>query len=414
MVKSTRQAEGMFERFTNRARHVVVLSQEEARLLNHNYIGTEHILLGLLGEPDSIGGQVLASFGFTRDDVREEVVQKVGRGKKQLSGHIPFTPRAKKTLELSLREALAIKHNYIGTEHILLGLIREGEGVAAQILRDHTDLLEIRLAVLNAVSVTDPGEAGEAGEGAEETNAVLRWLRTRLTRHAAASLPFRPGLPGAEPATRGTPAVEAALQQAARLAGPLPVGSHHLLLAALADSNSAASAALASLGVDLDELRQKLRAAQVTGTSDEQPEQAGRRQMAIEVTDEILTLVLTDPVIVEAGKEALRAVNARAAATAKSADEDASDAEGADEDASGEEAESTSATSKVIRGDNPYATNLANVWLELRKTLNTLADPAAGTPRARIALKPPGTTDPAEPTDENEPEEPDAPAAATS
>ena len=105
--------------------------------------------------------------------------------------------------------------------------------------------------------------------------------------------------------------MEAALQQAARLAGPLPVGSHHLLLAALADTNSAASWALASLGVDLDELRAKLRSAQVAGTTDEQPEQAGRRQMAIEVTDEILTIVLTDPVIVEAGKEALRAVNAR-------------------------------------------------------------------------------------------------------
>ena len=256
----------MFERFTNRARHVVVLSQEEARLLNHNYIGTEHILLGLLGEPESIGGQVLASFGITRDGVREEVVEKIGRGKSTPSGHIPFTPRAKKTLELSLREALSIKHNYIGTEHILLGLIREGDGVAAQILRDHADLLEIRAAVLNAVSAADPGEEGE---GAEETNAVLRWLRQRLTRHGA--LPFRPDVPGAEPATRGTPAVEAALQQAARLAGPLPVGSHHLLLAALEDANSAASWALASLGVDIDELRERLRAAKVKGTSDEQP-----------------------------------------------------------------------------------------------------------------------------------------------
>ncbi len=126
-------------------------------------------------------------------------------------------------------------------------------------------------------------------------------------------------MPGAEPATRGTPAVEAALQQAARLAGPLPVGSHHLLLAALEDANSAASSALASLGVDIDELRERLRAAQVKGTSDEQPEQAGRRQMAIEVSDEMLHVVLTDPVIVEAGKEALRAVNARAAAAAKKA-----------------------------------------------------------------------------------------------
>src|SRR5579863_5416222 len=102
----------MFERFTNRARHVVVLSQEEARLLNHNYIGTEHILLGLLGEPESIAGTVLASFGFTLEGARAEVEAKIGRGNKKLGGHIPFTPRAKKTLELSLREALSIKHNY--------------------------------------------------------------------------------------------------------------------------------------------------------------------------------------------------------------------------------------------------------------------------------------------------------------
>jgi ATP-dependent Clp protease ATP-binding subunit ClpC len=406
----------MFERFTGRARHVVVLSQEEARLLNHNYIGTEHILLGLLGEPESIGGQVLASFGLTRDSVREEVAEKIGRGKKQPTGHIPFTPRAKKTLELSLREALAIKHNYIGTEHILLGLIREGEGVAAQILRDHADLAQIRAAVLEAVSV-DPAEAidaAEAGEGSEETNAVLRWLRARLSRHGTASVPFRPEVPGAGPATRGTPAVEAALQQAARLAGPLPVGSHHLLLAALADTNSAASAALASLGVDLDELRGKLRSAQVTGTSDEQPEQAGRRQMAIEVTDEILTIVLTDPVIVEAGKEALRAANARAAAAAKRATpegagepgtgEEASGEEDAVEEPSGEAAESASATSKVIRGDLPLAAGLANVWLELRKTLNTIADPAAGRP-VKIAVRPPTTTDPTEDTDPAEPGE---------
>src|ERR1700733_9240910 len=201
----------MFERFTNRARHVVVLSQEEARRLNHNYIGTEHILLGLLGESESVAGQVLTSFGLTRDGVRVEVEKMIGLGKSAPSGHIPFTPRAKKTLELSLREALAIKHNYIGTEHILLGLIREGEGVAAQILRNHVDLLELRLAVLSAVSATDPGEEVE---GSEETNAVLRRLRQRLTR-TAASLQFRPDVPGADQATRGTPAVEAALQQAA-------------------------------------------------------------------------------------------------------------------------------------------------------------------------------------------------------
>ncbi|HTZ24890.1 MAG TPA: Clp protease N-terminal domain-containing protein, partial [Streptosporangiaceae bacterium] len=120
----------MFERFTNRARHVVVLAQEEARDLKHNYIGTEHILLGLLGEPEGYAGRVLASFGITRAGAREEVTAMIGLGAAAPSGHIPFTPRAKKTLELSLREALQLHHNYIGTEHILLGLIREGDGVA--------------------------------------------------------------------------------------------------------------------------------------------------------------------------------------------------------------------------------------------------------------------------------------------
>jgi ATP-dependent Clp protease ATP-binding subunit ClpA len=397
----------MFERFSNQARHVVVLSQEEARFLNHNYIGTEHILLGLLGEPESTAGTVLASFGITRDGARLEVEEKVGRGKKAPSGHIPFTPRAKKTLELSLREALAIKHSYIGTEHILLGLIREGEGVAAQILREHVDLLELRDAVLSAVPAG--GDPGEPGEGSEEANAVLRWLRQRLAGRNAPTIQLRPDVPGAEPATRGTPAAEAALQQAARLAGPLPVGSHHLLLAALEDANSAASWALASLGVDINELRDKLRGAKVTGTSDEQPEQAGRRQMAIEVSDEMLHVVLTDPVIVEAGKEALRAVNERAAAAANKAA-----AEGAGGEGAGEEAESASATSTVIRGDLPLAAGLADVWLELHRTLETIAAPTAGRTARRARKLRPGEFGTAEPAEESEPEEPGKASAATS
>src|ERR1700728_288162 len=141
----------MFERFTNRARHTVVLAQEEARQLHHNYIGTEHILLGLLGEREGDAGRVLTSFGMTRDGAREEVRAMVGIGTDAPSGHIPFTPRAKKPLELSLREALQLHHNYIGTEHILLGLIREGDGVAAQVMKQHADLLAIRMAVLDVV-----------------------------------------------------------------------------------------------------------------------------------------------------------------------------------------------------------------------------------------------------------------------
>jgi hypothetical protein len=413
----------MFERFTNKARRVVVLSQEEARLLSHNYIGTEHILLGLLAAPESIAAVVLESFGMTLDRTREEVLGKIGRGKNKPSGHIPFTPRAKKTLELSLREALAIKHNYIGTEHILLGLIREGEGVAAQIMREHADLAQIQAAVLEAVSAGDPGEL----EGAEESNAVLRWLRTRLTSRRGTSISSRPDAPGAEPATRGTPAAEAALQQAAKLAGPLPVGSHHLLLAALEDQNSAASWALASLGVDLDELREKLRSAQIAGTSDEEPEQAGRRQMAIQVTGEILTIVATDPVIVAAGREALRAVNERAAApaatdaaaaAARAGGEEAAGGEAPAGEPSDEDVDDKSTTATVIRGDNPLAAGLADVWLELHKTLTVLADPARAR-RVAIGVKPGDTTEFGEPESSgqvsaNKPDNPDEPEAAAS
>ena len=124
----------MFERFTDRARRVVVLAQEEARLLNHSYIGTEHILLGLIHEGEGVAAKALESLGISLEAVRSQVEEIIGQGGSSPSGHIPFTPRAKKVLELSLREALQLGHNYIGTEHILLGLIREGEGVAAQVL----------------------------------------------------------------------------------------------------------------------------------------------------------------------------------------------------------------------------------------------------------------------------------------
>ena len=416
----------MFERFTNRARHVVVLSQEEARLLNHNYIGTEHILLGLLGEPESIAGQVLASFGLTLEDTREDVVQRIGMGKSHPSGHIPFTPRAKKTLELSLREALQIKHNYIGTEHILLGLIREGEGVGTQILRDHLDLTELRAAVLAAAPpASTTAQPGEPAESQEETNAVLRWLRQRLSRHQT-SLPFRADVPDPEPMTRGTPAVEAALQQAARLAGPRPVGSHHLLLAALEDANSAASSALAALGVDIDQLRERLRTAKLAGTSDEQPEQAGRRQMAIEVSDDALRLTLTDPVIVAAGKEALRVVNAKAekAETSEAAEGAAGEAgtaaEGeagtagaAAEGEAGAAATSEAAGNRVIPGNLPAAAGLANVWLELHDTLAVLAGTTLpGRPR-RLTVARRLSAGPA-PKNPNEPDKPGESGAAAS
>jgi len=124
----------MFERFTDRARRAVALAQEEAKRLDHNYIGNEHILLGLIREGDGVAAKALESLGISLDAVRQEVEEIIGRGQQTPSEHIPFTPRAKKVLELSLRESKQLGHNYIGTEHILLGLLREGDGVAAQVL----------------------------------------------------------------------------------------------------------------------------------------------------------------------------------------------------------------------------------------------------------------------------------------
>ncbi len=156
----------MFERFTDRARRVVVLAQEEAKMLNHNYIGTEHILLGLTHEGEGAAAKALESLGISLESVREQVQDIIGQGQQQPTGHIPFTPRAKKVLELSLREALQLGHNYIGTEHILLGLIREGEGVAAQVLvKLGADLNKVRQQVIQMLSGS-PGREPAAVSGA--------------------------------------------------------------------------------------------------------------------------------------------------------------------------------------------------------------------------------------------------------
>jgi ATP-dependent Clp protease ATP-binding subunit ClpC len=159
----------LFERFTDRARRVVVLAQEEARLLNHNYIGTEHILLGLIHEGEGVAAKALESLGISLEAVRNQVEEIIGQGGSSPSGHIPFTPRAKKVLELSLREALQLGHNYIGTEHILLGLIREGEGVAAQVLvKLGADLSRVRQQVIQLLSGYQ-GSGGPTGEKAGAT-----------------------------------------------------------------------------------------------------------------------------------------------------------------------------------------------------------------------------------------------------
>ncbi|HKX76462.1 MAG TPA: ATP-dependent Clp protease ATP-binding subunit [Acidimicrobiia bacterium] len=159
----------MFERFTDRARRVVVLAQEEARGLNHSYIGTEHILLGLLNEGEGIAARALEAMGINLQNVRDQVVEIIGQGTQAPSGHIPFTPRAKKVLELSLREALQLGHNYIGTEHILLGLIREGEGVAAQVLQKlGAELTKVRHSVMQLLN--GPGGAEEQSSSASPSS----------------------------------------------------------------------------------------------------------------------------------------------------------------------------------------------------------------------------------------------------
>ena len=327
----------MFERFTDRARRVVVLAQEEARGLNHNYIGTEHILLALVGEGEGIAAQALNRFAMTLAGTRDEVVARVGRGSKAPAGKIPFTPRAKKTLELSLREALALHHNYIGTEHILLGLVREGEGVAAQILAERAgDLAAVRQAVLDVLPAAEAlqgrrrlrrrnvpllvGEEGEAGESEE------------------------PGGPGMST----TPAADAGLAEAARLAGSQPLGSHHLLLAALVDPDSAAARTLTALGVNLDQAREALRHAEVAGTSDEQPEQRGRRQMAVRVTDGGLVLEVTDPALQALARAAAEALGDRVPEPG------------------------------TIPGDVPVSDSLAQVWLALRDSLEDIRQRALG------------------------------------
>ncbi len=178
----------MFERFTDRARRVVVLAQEEARMLNHNYIGTEHILLGLIHEGEGVAAKGLESLGISLEAVRAQVEEIIGQGQQAPSGHIPFTPRAKKVLELSLREALQLGHNYIGTEHILLGLIREGEGVAAQVLvKLGADLNRVRQQVIQLLSGYQGKEAvtqGGPAEGTPSTSLVLDQFGRNLTAAA--------------------------------------------------------------------------------------------------------------------------------------------------------------------------------------------------------------------------------------
>ena len=185
----------MFERFTDRARRVVVLAQDEARGLKHNYIGTEHLLLGLISEGEGVAAKALETMGIKGEAVRASVIEIIGEGKKPVEGHIPFTPRAKRVFELSLREALQLGHNYIGTEHLLLGLLKEGEGVAAQVLtKQGADLAQVRQTVIQMLSGYQRGDdegresvgAGVGGSGGPErsNSAILEQFGRNLTQAA--------------------------------------------------------------------------------------------------------------------------------------------------------------------------------------------------------------------------------------
>ncbi len=172
----------MFERFTDRARRVVVLAQDEARGLKHNYIGTEHLLLGLISEGEGVAAKALAMMDINDEDVRASVIEIIGEGEKTVEGHIPFTPRAKRVFELSLREALQLGHNYIGTEHLLLGLLKEGEGVAAQVLTKRgADLSQVRQNVIQLLSGYQRGE----GEGRESVGAGVGGSSTHERQNSA-------------------------------------------------------------------------------------------------------------------------------------------------------------------------------------------------------------------------------------
>ncbi len=361
---------GMFERFTDRARRSIVLAQEEARRLQHNYIGTEHVLLGLLGEQSGVAAKALKGFDLTLAVGREDVLAIIGRGKGATSGHIPFTPRAKKCLELALREALQLGHDYIGTEHVLLGIVREGDGVGAQILLRHAgSLTEVRAAVADLLQ----------GDQTE----TYRRLLSRLGGRRSAPVRLQPE----PPEVRTTPAADVSLAGAARLAGAGPMGSHHLLLASLDDPDSAAARALLAVGVDLDRAREALRTADVTGSSDELPEDAGRRQMVITVTDDRITVEASDSELIELGRAAAKALRTRAA-TAPQPGESVAEA--------GESggSEPSSAGGVVVRGDHPLSGSLGVLWQALRDSLEDIRHRAAAEARdakARAAGRTPTT-----------------------
>ena len=258
----------MFERFTAEARSVVVRAQEEARGLQHDYIGTEHILLGLFSTPTSVAARALRTVGVTAAAVRAGIEETVGKGTQEApAGHIPFTKGAKKALELSLREALKFTHNYIGTEHILLALERESDGLAAKILARHVhDTGAIRAAVTDLI-----------GEGTHEH-------------------------PGGEPPPR-TNAAEEVVTAAQALAGDAPMGSHHLLEALIRAEGSMAAKVLAELGVDAAAVATKVDEFDAEDTTDATPEELAARKMELRVENDEVHLIFRDSATLDLAKE---------------------------------------------------------------------------------------------------------------
>ncbi|MFC9639070.1 Clp protease N-terminal domain-containing protein [Streptomyces mirabilis] len=256
-----------FERFTVEARKVVVTAQEEARLLKHHHIGTEHILLGLLDAPDSMAAKVLHRLGYDKETAQVDIAAVAKPGTQELRGHIPFAPSAKKTLDLALREAQQLHHTSIGTEHILLALVTgDGEGVGAKVLAERINpVSKIRAAVLASLEGSQDIEAG--------------------------------------PWPAGTPATEDTVSAASALAGGAPVGSHHLLEAMLRAENSMAARVLRELGVDPDAVAAKIDELDPETTTDANPEEAAARKMEIRLVDDEVHLILRDPTTVTIAKK---------------------------------------------------------------------------------------------------------------
>lgn len=251
----------MFERFDQHARQAVVAAQEQARGLRHSYIGTEHLLLGILDlPPETAVRQTLRRFGHTAEAVREQVERMVGQGAEPPSGSIPFTPRAKKVLELSLRESLQLRNPHIGPEHLLLGILRERTGVAAQVLsQGEASLDELRAAVTAGLP-----------------NAVA------------------PGTPAGR-----TPAAEQVLSLAEELATGAPVGSHHLLEALARTADSMAGHVLTQLRIDVETITGKIDELDVDTTSDVTPEQSAAARLQWRLGAGEVALVSTDPALVD-------------------------------------------------------------------------------------------------------------------